>query len=100
MPRLDENTVLHVAHLARIAITDTEVALFGEQLSNILEYVQQLTELDTSEVPPSEHTLSNFNVIRTDTTQQSWSPDAALRNAPDRHHDFFRVPKVLDQEGA
>jgi aspartyl-tRNA(Asn)/glutamyl-tRNA(Gln) amidotransferase subunit C len=100
MTQLDEKTVRHVAHLARIAITDAEVTLYREQLSNILDYVHQLTELDTSEVPPLEHSLSAFNVLRTDVPHQPWSPDDALKNAPDRHGDFFRVPKVLDQKGA
>lgn len=98
--QLDEKTVRHVAHLARIAITDAEVTLYREQLSTILAYVSQLTELDTSDVPPSEHSLSTFNVLRADRPHQSWTPDDALKNAPDRHGDFFRVPKVLDQEGA
>lgn len=100
MSQLDDATVRHVAHLARIAITDEEVRLYGKQLSKILDYVNQLNELDTSDVPPSEHPLYASNVFRADDPHQSWSHDAALKNAPDRHGDFFRVPKVLDQEDA
>ncbi len=100
MAQLDDSTVRHVAHLARIAITDAEVRLYGEQLSKILEYVDQLNELDTSDVPPTAHPHSGFNVFRPDLPHKTWSSDDALKNAPDRHGDFFRVPKVLDQEDA
>jgi aspartyl-tRNA(Asn)/glutamyl-tRNA(Gln) amidotransferase subunit C len=100
MAQLDDVTVRHVAHLARIAISDAEVRLYGEQLSKILDYVNQLREVDTSHVPPSEHPLLAANVFRPDVPHQPWSPDVALKNAPDRHGDFFRVPKVLDQEDA
>ena len=100
MAQLDDSTVRHVAHLARIAITDDEVRLYGEQLSKILDYVNLLSELDTADVSPTEHPLSACNVFRPDVPHPSWSPDDALKNAPDRHGDFFLVPKVLDQEDA
>ena len=100
MAQLDESTVRHVAHLARIAITDSEAKLYGEQLSKILDYVNQLGELDTSDVPPTEHPLLASNVFRPDVPHQPWSPEDSLKNAPERHGDFFRVPKVLDQEDA
>ncbi len=98
--QLDDSAVRHVAHLARIAITEDEVRLYGEQLSKILDYVNQLGELDTTDVPPTEHPLSACNVFRSDVPHSSWSPDGALKNAPDRQGDFFRVPKVLDQKDA
>ena len=100
MNQLDDLTVRHVAHLARIAITDAEARLYAEQLSKILDYVNQLNELDTSNIPPTEHPLLASNVFRPDVPHESWSPDGALKNAADRHGDFFRVPKVLDQEDA
>lgn len=100
MPRLDENTVRHVAHLARIAVTDEEVRLYSEQLSKILDYVDQLNELDTANVPATEHPLAASDVVRPDIIQSSWPPDLALENAPYRHGDYFLVPKVLDQEDA
>jgi len=96
--KLDDSAVRHVAHLARIAITQAEIKLYGEQLSKILDYVNQLNELDTSDVSPTEHPLLASDVFRPDVPHPSWSPDDALKNAPDRHGDFFRVPKVLDQE--
>lgn len=97
---LDEAAVRHVARLARLKITDTEAALFAAQLSKVLEYFEQLNELDTRNVPPTAHALSVSNVFREDVVRSSWTPDQALHNSPDRHEGFFRVPKVLDQESS
>ena len=96
---LDEDAVRHVAHLARLEITDEEVARYGEQLSQILHYMGQLNELDTTDVPPTAHPLAVSNVFREDNVRPGLEPHQALRNAPDRQEDLFRVPKVLDQEG-
>jgi len=97
---LDEAAVRHVARLARLKITDAEAALFTSQLSKVLEYIEQLNEVDTRNVPPTAHTLPVSNVFRDDVVRSSWTPDQALHNAPDRHDGFFRVPKVLDQESS
>ncbi|MEK7730668.1 MAG: Asp-tRNA(Asn)/Glu-tRNA(Gln) amidotransferase subunit GatC [Planctomycetota bacterium] len=97
---LDETAVRHVARLARLKITDAEAALFASQLSKVLEYVEQLNEVDTRNVPPTAHALPVSNVFREDVVRSSWTPDQALHNAPDRHDGFFRVPKVLDQESS
>lgn len=100
MSQLDDATVRHVAHLARIAVTDEEVRLFGAQLSKILDYVNQLNELDTSGVTPTAHPHDAANVFAPDVPRTPWTPDQALLNAPARHGDFFRVPRVLDQSDA
>jgi aspartyl-tRNA(Asn)/glutamyl-tRNA(Gln) amidotransferase subunit C len=100
MPDLDEKIVRHVAHLARITITDAEAALYRDQLSKILDYVNQLNELDTAAVPPLDHPGNACNVFRADVPHLPWTQDDALKNAPERHGEFFRVPKVLDQEDA
>jgi len=97
---LDQATVRHVAQLARLRISDEEVARFAEQLSSILTYVEQLNELDTRDVPPTAHPLPVTNVMRDDAVRPCWEPDTALRNAPQSQDGFFRVPKVLDQESA
>ncbi len=98
--RLDEPTVRHVAHLARLAVTDEEVRRFSEQLSSILGYMEQLNALDTKDVPPMAHPLPVSNVFREDTPHQPWTQERALHNAPAQHDGFFKVPKVLDQESA
>lgn len=100
MSQLDDATVRHVAHLARIAVTDEEVRLFGAQLSKILDYVNQLNELDTAEVAPTAHPHNAADVFAPDTPKSPWTPAEALKNAPARHGDFFLVPRVLDQSDA
>ena len=95
--RLDEATVRHVAHLARLTVTDEEVARFSAQLSAVLDYVEQLDQLDTSDVPPTAHPLPVTNVLRADTPHAPLSRDDVLHNAPDHGEGFFRVPKVLDR---
>ncbi len=97
-PVLDEATVRHVAHLARLEITDNEVALFANQLSKVLGYIAQLDELDTKDVPPTAHPLPLSNVFREDNVQPGLESDQALLNAPRRQGAFFHVPKVLDQQ--
>jgi len=97
---LDEAAVRHVARLARLKITDAEVALFVSQLSKVLEYFEQLNEVDTHDVPLTAHTLPVSNVFRKDVIRSSWTTEQALHNAPDPHDGFFRVPKVLDQESS
>lgn len=97
---LDEAAVRHVAHLARLSVTDEEVARFAAQLSSILQYFDQLKEVDTSGVEPTAHPLPVTNVFREDTVLSPWTADAALHNAPQHRDQFFQVPKVLEQEEA
>ncbi len=97
---LDEAAVRHVARLARLRITDTEAVLFAAQLSKVLEYVEQLNELDTRDVPPTAHPLPVSNVFREDIVRPTWTPEQTLRHAPDCQDGYFRVPKVLDQESS
>lgn len=98
--KIDEQQVRHISHLARLQPTDEEVTRFCEQLSAILEYVEQLNEVDTDNVEPTAHALPISNVFRQDEIAPSLSPDQALANAPQRDGSFFAVPKVLDQDSA
>ena len=95
-PTLDEETVRHVASLARLKVCDEEVALFSEQLSAVLDYVAQLNKPDTTQVPPAAHPLRIHNAFRDDAVRAPWDSSRAVRNAPQRHDAFFAVPKVLD----
>lgn len=99
-PNLDEAAVRHVAQLARLKITDAEAALYAVQLSRILEYVAQLAEVNTTDVPPLAHPQDLTNVLRDDVVQASWTPDQALYNAPRHERSCFQVPKVIDKESA
>ena len=97
---LDEAAVRHVAHLARLNISDEEVARFAVQLSAILKYMDQLNEVETADVPPTAHALQLANVLRDDSIRTPCSAAEAISNAPQSQDTFFRVPKVLDQESA
>jgi len=100
MSTIDCQTVHHVAHLARLRMSEQDVARFAAQLSAILSYMDQLNELDTRDVPPTAHPLPVSNVLRQDVAKPSVQVDVALREAPAHGNDFFMVPRVLDQQEA
>ena len=89
---ISRDEVLHVARLARLELTDSEVDKFTEQLSAILEAVAKVAELDLSDVEPTAHPLDLVNVWAEDEPRPSLPADEALANAPDRHAGFFKVP--------
>lgn len=97
---IDENQVRKISHLARLRLTDEEVACFGAQLGSILGYVEQLRELDLEGVEPTAHPLPIVNVFRDDAPAASLGVDKALANAPAAAPPFFKVPKVLGQDSA
>ena len=85
-----------VASLARLKLTDEEAEQMGRQLGAILEYFEQLDEVDTTSVEPLAHPLSIQNVFRSDEVTESLPVDEALANAPKRTGDFYAVPAILD----
>jgi len=87
--------VEHVASLARLSFTEEEKVKLVEQLNTILDYIQQLNELDTTNVEPLSHVIELSNVFREDELKPGLSREEALRNAPARTEKFFKVPKVL-----
>jgi len=89
---ISRDEVLHVARLARLALSEEELARFSEQLSAILDAVGKVAELDLSGVEPTAHPLDLVNVWAEDEPKPSLSVDEALANAPDRDGDSFRVP--------
>jgi len=92
---LDRETVQKVAHLARLELTEAETDEFTGQLAKILDYVEQLNELDTESVSPTAHAIDMRNVTRQDLLESYPAREAILEAAPDRDGDFFRVPKIL-----
>jgi aspartyl-tRNA(Asn)/glutamyl-tRNA(Gln) amidotransferase subunit C len=89
---ISEAEVRRIARLARLKLSDEEVASFREQLSAILEAVGKVAELDLSDVPPTAHPLDLVNVWADDEPRPSLTVEEALANAPDRDGSFFRVP--------
>ncbi|MFD2706873.1 Asp-tRNA(Asn)/Glu-tRNA(Gln) amidotransferase subunit GatC [Salibacterium lacus] len=96
MERISKDQVRHVAHLARLSITDEEVDTFTEQLDNIIEFAEQLNELDTDDVEPTTHVLDIHNVLRKDEKRPSLDREEALKNAPDQEDGQVKVPSVLE----
>lgn len=91
---LDE--VRKVALLSRIALTDDEEERFAAQLNDILDYVEQLNELDVEGVEPTTRAIDVSNVMRQDAHSAYENREGLLNNAPDRDEDFFKVPKILN----
>lgn len=90
--------VRKVAKLARLELSDVDLATMRQQLSAILDYVGQLGELNTDGVEPLAHPLPVSNVFRDDEPGVCLTPDEALANAPIRLADFFGVPAVFDTD--
>jgi len=95
--KLTTEEVRHVAELAKLSLTEEEIAQYTEQLSAILDYAARLQEVDTSGVPPTPYVLPLSNVMRADEAAPSLSNAAALANAPDSDNGFFRVRAVFEE---
>lgn len=91
---LRPNEVEHIAQLARLTLTDEEKALYGEQLSAILEHFAQLEKVDTDHIPPLASVLAAQTGLRVDKAHQELDTAALLANAPRAEDDQFRVPPV------
>ncbi|MBD2438382.1 Asp-tRNA(Asn)/Glu-tRNA(Gln) amidotransferase subunit GatC [Nostoc sp. FACHB-110] len=95
---IDRDQVHKVALLARLELTPEEEEQFTTQLGNILDYVEQLSELDVSDVPPTTRAIDVSNVTREDELQPYPERDAILSSAPEQEGEFFKVPKILNSE--
>lgn len=96
---LDQDDVRKVAKLARLKLTDDQIARYTDQLGAILGYIDMLSELDTDGVEPMPHALDQTNIFREDVEQTGLDPEVALGNAPSADPPFFKVPKVLGDGG-
>jgi aspartyl-tRNA(Asn)/glutamyl-tRNA(Gln) amidotransferase subunit C len=92
MAEITRDEVLHVAQLARLELTDDEIARFQEQLSAILGAVSKVSELDLRDVTPTAHPLEISNAWADDEPRPCLTLDEVFANAPDRDGDLFRVP--------
>ena len=89
--------VEHVAKLARLEFTEEEKKMFTRQLNQILEYMEKLNELDTTNVEPLSHVIDLSNVFREDRVRPSCPVEEVLKNAPAKTEKFFKVPKVIGE---
>lgn len=95
MMKITREQVEHVAMLARLELTETEIAEYTQQLDSILAYAEILERLDTSAIEPTAHVMEITNVMREDIVQPSMSQEEVLKNAPDAEDGFFKVPKIV-----
>jgi aspartyl-tRNA(Asn)/glutamyl-tRNA(Gln) amidotransferase subunit C len=93
---LDEATVARIARLARIAVPEAELRPLAGELSHILEWIEQLNEVDTSDVPPTTSVVAMRLAWREDQVTDGGRPGDILKNAPERQGDYFVVPKVVE----
>lgn len=98
MPIIDREQVHKVSTLARLEMTTQEEEQMTAQLSSILEYFEQLSELDTTDVPPTTRAIDVSNVTRPDELQPFSDREELLREAPEQDGDFFKVPQILQSE--
>jgi aspartyl-tRNA(Asn)/glutamyl-tRNA(Gln) amidotransferase subunit C len=92
----DEFDVKYVAHLARLGLAPDEAEKLGNQLGQILAYIQKLQELDVTNVEPTAQPVPLVNVTRPDESRPSLEPAEALRNAPAQANNLFVVPKIVE----
>ncbi|MGD1808582.1 Asp-tRNA(Asn)/Glu-tRNA(Gln) amidotransferase subunit GatC [Dapis sp. BLCC M126] len=95
---IDNEQVRKVAHLARLELKPEEEEKFTTQLSSILEYFEQLSELETETVPPTTRAIDVSNITRDDRLEPFPNREEILSCAPEQDGDFFKVPKIMSEE--
>ena len=91
---ISEEQVRYVANLARLQLTDEQVATLTTELSSILDHVGTISELDLENVQPTAHALAVTNRVRADEARPSLPREVALRNAPEQRDGAFVIPKI------
>lgn len=96
MAKITKEQVEHVANLARLTFDEQEIDVFTNQLANIINFAEQLNELDTDGVEPTTHVLEIKNVLRKDKPRQWLTKEEALKNAPEHKDGQFKVPSMFE----
>ena len=97
MAALSRDDVAHVAHLARLGLTEAELIRLQEQLNDIVDQYAILAQLDTDHIAPTAQTIELENILRDDVVRPSLTAEAVLSNAPARQGEFIVVPSILDE---
>jgi aspartyl-tRNA(Asn)/glutamyl-tRNA(Gln) amidotransferase subunit C len=97
--KIDIEQVRQTAKLSRLDLSEDEISQFTSQLGAILEYVEKLNQLDTSNVEPLAHCLPINNCLRKDEVKPSLGTEKTIANAPESDGQFFIVPKILEESG-
>ena len=95
---IDRETVMNVARLARLGLSEQEIETFRVQLSSILGHIQILQEVDVSGISPTAHASRLTNVTREDVSRPSYLPEVLLANAPEQEENSLKVNAVLEGE--
>jgi aspartyl-tRNA(Asn)/glutamyl-tRNA(Gln) amidotransferase subunit C len=95
---IDRETVMNVARLARLGLSEQEIETFGAQLSSILGHIQILQEVDVSGISPTAHASRLTNITREDVSRPSYPPEVLLANAPEQEENYLKVNAVLEGE--
>ena len=98
MSTLSRKDVAHLAHLARLAVSEEELDLFAGQLTAVLDAVAQVGKADVADVPPTTHAVPMTNVLRPDAVRPSLPRDVVLAEALAAEDGRFRVPRILGEE--
>lgn len=94
---ITDELIDHIAHLARLSFKGEDKDAIKNDMNNIIDFMGKLNEIDTDHVEPLVFMSDGINVLREDIAQQSITHEEALRNAPKKDSDYFRIPKVLDK---
>jgi aspartyl-tRNA(Asn)/glutamyl-tRNA(Gln) amidotransferase subunit C len=94
--KITEDTIKHVASLARLKLSDSEIEKFKTDMENIISYVDKLDELDVNGVEPTAHIMPINNVLREDIEKESFDREKLLENAPAQEDGCFKVPKIVE----
>lgn len=95
---INEDEVKYIADLASLKLSEKETETFAKQLSDIVDYVEKLDELDTENIVPTAYTIPVKNVLRKDEVEESLDLEKVLKNAPEEQDNQFRVPKIMDED--
>ena len=94
---ITEETIDHIAHLSRLRFEGAAKQAIRQDLNNIIGFMGKLSEMDTENVEPLVFMSDEVNVLRDDVPEVTLTHEEALRNAPKKDSDYFRIPKVLDK---
>jgi aspartyl-tRNA(Asn)/glutamyl-tRNA(Gln) amidotransferase subunit C len=94
--KISVSDVEHIAALARMKLTDEEKNTYRLQLSDMLNYIEKLGELDTANIDPTSHVVPLSNVFRDDVLKESLITEEALRNAPQVAESLYKVPRIIE----
>lgn len=94
---IKDELIDHIAHLARLSFKGEEKAAIKDDMNNIVDFMDKLNAIDTEKVEPLIFMSDRVNVLREDVPKQTITHEEALKNAPKKDSDYFRIPKVLDK---